>query len=66
MNCHNCKFALLRSASPGKHYVYECCELGLIFAPQLPATDHDCRDWQQGVEREPMGVELIYGSDIEL
>ncbi len=66
MTCHTCKWALMRSESPNKHWNFECCEKGLLFQPQLPVTEHDCPEWQQGKTKQPQGIDLIFGEDIEL
>lgn len=67
MTCHTCLYALVRSDSPGKHYSYEACSVGVIpMVPQLPTVEHDCRMWAPGGEKEPQGIDIIFGEDIEL
>lgn len=68
MTCHTCRHALMRSEAPkDKHYSYECCEAGVFpMVPQLPTGDHHCEMWQQGKTKQPQGIDLIFGEDIEL
>ena len=67
MTCHTCKHALMRSERPDKHFVYECCEIGIIpMVPQLPTIGHDCQSWEQGEVKAIMGITFEFGEDIEL
>lgn len=67
MKCHTCKHALMRSATPNRPWNYEACSVGIIpMTPQLPTEHHDCRMWESGNAKEPSGITLIYGTDIDL